>query len=50
MNDRPQAVRATGLIKPVSTQAPNLGIVFAYGHFTYEIRSHAALRETGFVG
>ena len=25
---------ATGLIKPVSKPAPNLDLIFAYGHFT----------------
>jgi len=32
-----QAVRATGLIKPLSKSAPNLDLIFAYGHFTHEI-------------
>jgi len=29
------AVRATGLIKPLSKRAPTLDLIFAYGHFTH---------------
>jgi hypothetical protein len=32
-----QAVRATGLIKPLSESSLNLDLVFAYGHLTHEI-------------
>jgi hypothetical protein len=31
------AVRATGLIKPLSKSAPNLDLMIAYEHFTDEI-------------
>jgi hypothetical protein len=32
-----RAVRATGLIRPLSKPAPNLDLVFAYGQITDEI-------------
>ena len=33
----PPAVRSTGLIKAISKSCPNLGFIFAYGHFARDI-------------
>ena len=46
-----RAIRASGSIKLLSKPAPNLDLIFTYGHFDHAIRSRPTIRgKVGYVG